>query len=257
MTDVLPLFATAFVTGILGSAHCLGMCAGLSGLFAVNRSVASLRRDIPMAVTYNAGRVVSYAAIGVIVAALGEAFVDAIPGLAAPVRLASGLLIVVIGLQVAFNWRFLAPIEKAGARLWGRIAPAARGLLPVTSIPKALGLGLLWGWLPCGLVYSVLLIAATTADPLSGGLVMVAFGIGTMPAMIATGVSAAKLSQFMSGKRLGAGLLIILIGLATIAMPVMKISGQGHRMDRGQHSMQAPQPSLVSFGFEALFQPLQ
>ncbi len=237
MTEILPLLATAFVTGLLGSAHCFGMCAGISGLFAVNQSVASLRRDIPMAVTYNAGRVVSYAIIGVIVAAVGKAFVDAIPRLAAPVRLASGLLIVVIGLQVAFNWRVLAPIETAGALIWQRISLAARRLLPVTSLPKALGLGLLWGWLPCGLVYSVLLLAATTANAFQGGLVMVAFGVGTMPAMIATGISAAKLSQFMSGKRLGAGLLIILIGLATIAMPVMKLSGQGHKMDHSQHSM--------------------
>ena len=241
MIDVAAL-ATALAAGFLGSAHCFGMCAGISGLFAVNQSVASLRRDIPMAVTYNAGRVMSYAIIGVIVAALGKTFVDAIPKLAAPVRLASGLLIVVIGLQVAFNWRFLAPVEKAGAHLWSRIAPAAKGLLPVTSIPKALGLGLLWGWLPCGLVYSVLLIAATTADPFSGGLVMVAFGIGTMPAMIATGVSAARLSQFMSGKRLGAGLLIVLIGLATIAMPVMKISGQRYKMDHSQHSFSNAAP---------------
>ena len=237
MIESLPLFAAAFITGLLGSAHCFGMCAGISGLFAVNQQVASLKRDIPMAFAYNAGRVVSYAILGVIIAALGKTFVDAIPKLAAPVRLASGLLIIIIGLQVAFSWRILAPVENAGARIWNRIAPAAKGLLPVTSIPRALGLGLLWGWLPCGLVYSVLLIAATTADPVSGLLVMVAFGIGTMPAMIATGVSAAKLAQFMSGKRLGAGLLIVLIGLATIAMPVMKISGSGQKMDHSQHSM--------------------
>ena len=246
MTEFLPLLAAALITGILGSAHCFGMCAGISGPFAVNQSVASLRRDFSTDVSYNAGRGVSYAILGVIVGALGKTFVDAIPKLAAPVRLASGLLIIVIGLQVAFNWRFLAPIETAGARLWGRIAPAAKGLLPVTSMPRALGLGLLWGWLPCGLVYSVLLIAATTADPLGGGLVMVAFGIGTMPAMIATGVSATKLAQFMSGRRLGAGLLIILIGLATIVMPVMKLSSsQGHSM-HGGHSMPDERPDELA-----------
>ena len=211
MTEILPLFAAAFVTGLLGSAHCFGMCAGISGLFAVNQSVASLRRDIPMAVTYNAGRVVSYAILGVIVAALGKTFVEAIPKLAAPVRLASGLLIVVIGLQVAFNWRFLAPVEKVG-------------------------LGLLWGWLPCGLVYSVLLLAATTANAIHGGLVMIIFGIGTMPAMIMTGLSASKLSQFMSRKRLGAGLLIVLIGLLTLAMPVMKFYSGA---DNATHSHQS------------------
>jgi sulfite exporter TauE/SafE len=150
------------------------------------------------------------------------------------VRLASGLLIVLIGLQVAFNWRILALVENAGGRLWQKIAPAAKGLVPVESMPQALGLGLLWGLLPCGLVYSVLLLAASTADAVSGSLVMLAFGIGTMPAMIATGLSAAKLAQFMSRRRLGAGLLIVLIGLATIAMPVMKLSAS-HDQPMQQH----------------------
>ena len=235
MTESLPLLGAAFVTGLLGSAHCFGMCGGLSGLFAVNTSVASLRRNIPMAFTYNLGRVLSYAFLGAVVALVGQAFVDSIPRLAAPVRLASGLLIVIVGLQVAFGWRFLAPVEKAGAKLWNRIAPAAKGLLPVTSMPKALGLGLLWGWLPCGLVYSVLLLAASTANALDGGLVMIAFGVGTMPAMIATGISASKLSAFMSRNRLGAGLLIVLLGLATLAMPVMKMSGSQDQSGHGQH----------------------
>ena len=237
MNEALPLLAAAFVTGLLGSAHCFGMCAGISGLFAVNASVASLKSQIPMAIAYNAGRVLSYAFLGTAVAILGQSIVAAIPEIAAPVRLASGLLIVIVGLQVAFNWRFLAPVEKAGAKIWQRIAPAAKGLLPVTSMPKALGLGLLWGWLPCGLVYSVLLLAATTADAVNGGLVMLAFGLGTSPAMIMTGLSASKLSQFMSRKRLGAGLLIILLGLLTLAMPVMKFSAGPDDSTHSQHSM--------------------
>ncbi len=237
MNEALPLLAAALVTGLLGSAHCFGMCAGISGLFAVNASVASLKSQVPMAIAYNAGRVLSYALLGIMVASLGQTLVKAIPDIAAPVRLASGLLIVIVGLQVAFNWRFLAPLEKAGAKIWQRIAPAAKGLLPVTSVPKALGLGLLWGWLPCGLVYSVLLLAATTANAVYGGLVMLAFGLGTSPAMIMTGLSASKLSQFMSRKRLGAGLLIVLLGLLTLAMPIMKISAGPDDRTHGQHSM--------------------
>ncbi len=234
MTEFLPLLGAAFVTGLLGSAHCFGMCAGISGLFAVNASAASLRRDIPMAATYNVGRVLSYAFLGAIVAAVGQSVVGAVPKLAAPVRLFSGLLIVVVGLQVAFNWRVLAPVENAGARIWNRIAPSAKGLLPVTSAPKALGLGLLWGWLPCGLVYSVLLLAATTTDVAAGALVMVSFGLGTMPAMVATGISASKLAAFMSRRRLGAGLLIVLLGLATVAMPISSLSGSGSHMQHGE-----------------------
>ena len=237
MNEALPLLAAAFVTGLLGSAHCFGMCAGLSGLFAVNASVASLRPQISMAVAYNTGRILSYAFLGIVVASLGQTVVKAIPNIAAPVRFASGLLIVIVGLQVAFNWRFLAPVEKAGAKIWNHIAPAAKGLLPVTSMPKALGLGLLWGWLPCGLVYSVLLLAATTANAVNGGLVMLAFGVGTMPAMIMTGISASKLSRFMSRKRQGAGLLIVLIGLLTLAMPVMKFSAGPDDTTHSQHSM--------------------
>jgi sulfite exporter TauE/SafE len=112
-----------------------------------------------------------------------------------------------------------------GATLWSRIAPAAKGLVPVTNLPRALGLGLVWGWLPCGLVYSVLLIAATSAKPVNGALVMIAFGFGTMPAMIMTGLGAAKLSQVMRRKsaRVGLGLLIVVLGLLTIAMPFSRL----------------------------------
>lgn len=237
MNEALPLLAAAFVTGVLGSAHCFGMCAGLSGLFAVNASVASLRLQIPMAFAYNAGRILSYAFLGILVATVGQTVVSAIPNIAVPVRFASGLLIVIVGLQVAFDKRFLAPVENAGARLWNRIAPAAKSLLPVTSLPKALGLGLLWGWLPCGLVYSVLLLAATTANAANGGLVMIAFGIGTMPAMIMTGISASSLARFMSRKRVGAGLLIVLIGMLTLAVPVMKLSGNMEEGAHGEHTM--------------------
>lgn len=240
MTESLPLLGAALVTGLLGSAHCLGMCGGISGLFAVNATSGSLRRDLPMAITYNAGRVLSYAVLGATVALVGQTIVGAIPRLTAPVRLLSGLLIVLVGLQVAFNWRALAPIEKAGAGLWRRVAPAARGLLPVTSAPRALGLGLLWGWLPCGLVYSVLLLAATSANAITGGLVMLAFGLGTMPAMIATGLSASKLSAYMSRRRLGAGLLIVVLGLATLAMPVMKLSAGTGGAPHQHQSMQTP-----------------
>lgn len=175
---------------------------------------------MPLAIAYNVGRVLSYAFLGVTVATIGGAAVGAIPSLAGPVRLASGLLIIFIGLQVAFNWRLLAPLEKVGALIWNRLAPRAKGLIPATSVASAAGLGLIWGWLPCGLVYGALLLAATTADPADGGLVMIAFGLGTMPAMILSGLGAARVSAFIGRNRVAAGLLIAALGLATIAMPL-------------------------------------
>jgi sulfite exporter TauE/SafE len=240
VNEFLPVLAAAFITGFLGSAHCFGMCGGISGLFAVSASVTSLRAQLPKALMYNFGRVLSYAILGSVVALLGKTTVALIPKITAPVRLASGILIILVGLQLAFGWRILAPLESAGAKLWNRIAPKAKGLVPVETATQALGLGLIWGWLPCGLVYSVLLLATTTAEPASGALVMVAFGLGTLPAMLATGMSASKLAQFMSGKRLGAGLLIIVLGLATIAMPVMKLSGTQEHSGHSGHNMEAP-----------------
>ena len=224
MTDLYPLLAAALLAGLLGGAHCLGMCAGISGLFAVNSSVATIRSQVPFALTYNFGRVISYMVLGVIVAAFGSVVVKASPGLAGGLRVVSGIVIVLVGLKVAFDLRALNAIEKTGAILWSRIAPVAKGLVPVTSLPRALGLGLVWGWLPCGLVYSVLLVAATAARPSYGALIMAAFGVGTMPAMLLTGLGAARLSSLMRrrGTRIGMGLLIVVLGLLTIAMPLAR-----------------------------------
>jgi sulfite exporter TauE/SafE len=225
MTELLPLLSAALLAGLLGSAHCLGMCAGISGLFAVNASVSSLRNDVPFALTYNVGRVISYAVLGIIVASFGGVIVKASPGLAVGIRLLSGIVIILVGLKVAFDLRALNAIERMGAKLWSRIAPAAKGLVPVTNLRRALGLGLLWGWLPCGLVYSVLLIAATSAQPIHGAFIMVVFGLGTLPAMLLTGLGAARVSTFMRRRdtRLGMGLLIVALGVLTIAMPVSRV----------------------------------
>lgn len=232
MSELLPVLSAALLAGLLGSAHCLGMCAGISGLFGVSAEVRTLRRQLPMAIAYNAGRILTYALLGVVVATVGSALVDAKPTLARPILLITGTVIILIGLQVAFSWRLLNPIERMGAVLWQKLSPIAKHFVPVTNVPRALGLGLLWGWLPCGLVYSVLLIAATSAQPLHGGATMVAFGIGTMPAMIMTGIGAAQLSSFMRrrGARLGLGLLIVTLGVLTIVMPVTSwlAAGQHH-----------------------------
>lgn len=232
MTELTTSLTAALLTGLLGSAHCLGMCAGISGLFAMHSSAAGMRRQLPLAVTYNAGRLASYAVLGFVVAAVGARFAGLTPALAGPVRLVAGIVIILIGLQIAFDLRLLDWLERMGGRLWERIAPLAKGLMPVTSLPRALGLGLLWGLLPCGLVYSVLLVAATTAQPANGALIMLAFGLGTTPAMLLTGLGAARLSQLMQQRRtrLGAGLLIVVLGMLTIAMPVMTTlsSGAGH-----------------------------
>jgi sulfite exporter TauE/SafE len=218
VTELWPVLTAAFITGFLGSAHCFGMCGGISGLFAVNASIVSLRSQFPKAIAYNTGRILSYAFLGIVVAMLGKTAVDSIPDLMAPVRLASGLLIVLVGLQLAFGWRILAPLENAGARLWKRIAPAAKGLVPVNTMPQAFGLGLIWGWLPCGLVYSVLVWSVSTGDPLYGAALLFSFGLGTLPNLMLMGAAAAGLSARVRDPRTRrlAGFLVLLFGLYSV-----------------------------------------
>ena len=229
MTDLVAALLAALLTGLLGSAHCLGMCAGISGLFAMHSTAAGLKAQLPLAITYNLGRLLSYTILGYAVAAVGSRFVDVIPKLAGPVRLIAGAVIILIGLQIAFDLRPLAFLERMGGAVWERVSPVSRRLLPVTNVPRALGLGLLWGLLPCGLVYSVLLVAASSGEAVNGALVMLAFGVGTTPAMLLTGLGAARLSQLMQQKRtrLGAGLLIVILGVLTLAMPVLSAFASG------------------------------
>ena len=229
MTDLVAALTTAFLAGLLGSAHCLGMCGGLSGLFALHSSVRGLQRQLPMALVYNAGRLASYAVLGFAVAAVGSRFAALAPAVGKPVRLIAGAVIILIGLQIAFNVRALGFLERMGSVAWSRLSPFAGRLLPVSSLPRALGLGLLWGLIPCGLVYSVLLVAATSASATNGALVMLAFGAGTTPAMLLTGLGAARLAQLMQDRRtrLGAGLLIVMLGILTLFMPITALMSPG------------------------------
>jgi sulfite exporter TauE/SafE len=222
MTDLVAALTTALLAGLLGSAHCLGMCGGISGLFALHSSARGLRRQLPMALAYNAGRLVSYTLLGFGAAAIGSRIAGLTPAAAGPVRLVAGAVIILIGLQIAFDIRMLGILERIGGVAWSRISPLAGRLLPIDSLSRALGLGLLWGLLPCGLVYSVLLVATTSARAIDGAAIMLAFGIGTTPAMLLSGLGAARLSQLMRDRRtrLGAGLLIVLLGILTLIMPI-------------------------------------
>ena len=237
MSDLGSGLIAALAAGLFGSAHCLGMCAGISGLFALHASVAGLARQLPMALAYNFGRLLSYAALGLLIAIPGSGIATYAPGLAAPIRLAAAAVMILIGLQIAFDIRLLAWLERMGGAIWNRFAPIAKRLLPVTTVPRAIALGLLWGLLPCGLVYSALLLAATRDDAVDGALLMFVFGLGTTPAMLLTGLGAARLAHWMRRRsaRLGAGLLIVALGILTATMPLAtRMMSGGH----GEHQVQ-------------------
>ena len=233
--------SAALVAGLIGSAHCFGMCGGIAGamgMAAAQNGVRGGRLGL-QATLYNVGRITSYVVAGVIVGLLGSALGDMIdlPSWSLWLRGITGLVLLLLGLQIAFGWRLLTFLERGGARLWRRLSPLAGRLLGKRSAINALGLGMLWGWLPCGLSYSMLLVAATTGSAVGGGAIMLAFGLGTLPSMIGASYAGGRIGGLPGGRRTRviAGLLIALMGIWTAAVPMRHIGSGGHD---GHGSMQ-------------------
>jgi hypothetical protein len=223
------LLPATFLAGFLGSAHCLGMCGAIVVLFeeqAPGTAGKSRRR-----LYYNVGRLGFYSLLGAIAAAGGSLLAKsagADKGLML-LRIAAALLVIVLGLRLLMDWRALQFIERGGARLWRGLSPLARHVLPASTPPRALAAGFIWGALPCGLVYSAVAIAATSGSVVHGMLVMLAFWMGTMPALWLAGASAAKIARWKSQPvvRRFAGLILVLVGAVALAFPLQRmLSGQ-------------------------------
>jgi len=204
--------------GFLGSPHCVAMCGGVASALALaarGAGAPALRQ-----VAYNAGRLVSYGLAGALAGALGLSAARLLGPLGTlALRAAAALLLIALGLYLTGWWSGLAALERQGARLWRHIAPLARRLQPGRSLGGALALGMLWGWLPCGLVYSALALAVTAGDAPHGALLMAGFGLGTLPAVLATGLVAQRVTargRAAASRRL-AGVMLIGFGLWTFA----------------------------------------
>ncbi len=208
------VMVSVFSAGLLSGVHCAGMCGGIVG--AVSMQLPRNRMPVFYHLAYNGGRLLSYTAAGVIVGALGKSGLilkGVLPVQQMLFALASVMLIV-MGLYLAGIWQGVRHIENVGGMLWKKIQPYSRGLLPADSLPKVFGLGVLWGWLPCGLVYTVLLSALAMGGALRGGLVMLAFGLGTLPNLLAVGLFYSSVKKFAQIRlvRLVAGALVAGLG---------------------------------------------
>ncbi|MDR1887791.1 MAG: sulfite exporter TauE/SafE family protein [Zoogloeaceae bacterium] len=213
MYDLLLTLWIPFTVGILGGAHCFGMCGGIVG--ALSMTGKSPRFSLHLA--YNLGRVTSYALAGAVAGALGAG------GMAVaaqqPVRVAllvfAHLMLLAMGLYLMGATRALIWIEKPGRRLWRRIQPWSQHFMPVRGVRQAFPLGLILGWLPCGLVYSVLASALGAGSPQAGALVMLAFGLGTLPNLLLAGFLLSSFRRYVQARltRLLAGALIFAYGL--------------------------------------------
>nr|WP_269807470.1 sulfite exporter TauE/SafE family protein [Pseudomonas sp. NMI795_08] len=216
---MIPLLGSALVLGLLGGGHCLGMCGGLMGALTLAIPPEQRSRRLRLLLAYNLGRILSYAAAGLLLGLAGVALASS--PLAIGLRVVAALLLIAMGLYLAGWWSGLTRIEALGRGLWRHIQPLATRLLPVSSLPRALLLGALWGWLPCGLVYSTLLWAASQGDALHSAALMLAFGVGTWPVLLATGLAAERVGSVLRkrGVRMAGGVLVILFGLWTMPGP--------------------------------------
>lgn len=235
---------SAFIVGLLGSTHCLGMCGGIVSALTFGLR-ADLRRSpwtlVPYLLAYNTGRISSYVIAGVIAGAMGAGAFGVLPSSASrwAVKLVTGGFMIALGLYLAGWWPGLQILEKWGGVLWRRIEPLGRRLLPVDHPLKALAFGLVWGWLPCGMVYAVLAWAFSSGSAMDGASLMFAFGLGTLPMLFAIGATAEWLRDFARHPwvRRGAGMLVLLFGLYTILAP------GGHARHGSAHVGHAPSVS--------------
>ena len=201
-----------FLIGLLGGAHCIGMCGGI--VSALSMGVGS---RLALHLAYNSGRIISYALAGAIAGALGGASLALADQL--PVRIIlfvlANLMLVALGLYLMGVTQALAFSERFGQKLWRHVQPLTRRYLPARTVAQAFPLGLLWGWLPCGLVYSALVTAMTSGSALHGGGMMLAFGLGTLPHLMIAGLLAVRLKAYAAkpAVRFLAGLLVLAFGL--------------------------------------------
>ncbi|NJD30414.1 MAG: sulfite exporter TauE/SafE family protein [Gammaproteobacteria bacterium] len=250
----------ALVAGLAGSGHCLGMCGGIAGALAM-RGAAGPRQPtfgskLLLALVYNVSRVASYAVAGALAGLLGRALLRAgdVAPLSIALRVVAGLVMIAAAGRLLFGWRLLDPLEAAGSRLWRRIAPGAGRGARRDGVAGAISLGLAWGWLPCGMTYSMLLLAATTASAGMGALVMAAFGLGTLPAMVSATVAFERAARLLSTKaslRAAAGLLLLVFGAWTGGNALYSglTRGGGHAGHAG-HVMPAPSAAPAAAGHE-------
>lgn len=207
---------SAFLVGLLGGGHCAGMCGGIVG--AVSLSLPGSKPRTGYLLAYNLGRIASYGVAGLLAGAVGASsfFLEHVLPVERVLYAVASVMLILLGLYLAGIWRGVVVLEAAGGRLWRHLQPWSRRFLPVRTLRQALVLGSIWGWLPCGLVYSVVVAALATGSPWRGAALMLAFGLGTLPALLAMGMAAVRIRAVLQNVwvRRISGLIVIGFGLA-------------------------------------------
>lgn len=225
------LAAAAFAAGLLGGVHCAGMCGGIVG----SLSAAARGPALPRQLAFNGGRIASYVLAGAAVGVVGGLVQLAGPVLTAQTMLfvVANLLMILLGLYVAGWGRAVLRLEAAGGALWRRIEPLRQRFFPIDSTAKAFGAGAVWGWVPCGLVYSMLALALASGGPAEGAFVMLAFGAGTLPNLLAAGFAAQRVLALRSRPWIRQSAGVLIIGMALVGL--IRAPGLGEAIVAGWH----------------------
>lgn len=224
-------FIALFLIGFLGGTHCIAMCGGIVGALSMQpagdssvvrmtgktQAKPGILANLPLQLAYNFGRISSYSLAGAALGAVGSLgllFEHLLP-MQMTLYVAANLMLVALGLYLLGLNQSLQFLERAGQRIWLKIQPLSRRFLPARRVSQALPLGMLWGFLPCGMVYSALTTALMSGSALRGAGLMLAFGLGTLPNLLLAGLLLQRLRTFSQAKmvRVISGLLVLGFGV--------------------------------------------
>ncbi len=215
------VIGAALLSGLLGGAHCAAMCGGIATGLSVQQ-----RGGWWIALQPNLGRIGGYVLAGAVVGGIGHGLLDAArtPALSLALRAMVGLVLIVAALRLLDRRGRLSFLRSTpGGRLWRWLRPLQRRLVPANTVPKRMLLGLLWGWMPCGLSTTLLAAAWLQASALHGALTMAGFGLGTLPVMLPLTWAGARMGQRLQrgGWRTAMGVGVLLAGVLTLAAPLL------------------------------------
>jgi hypothetical protein len=221
-------YLVAFTVGLFGGVHCVGMCGGIVGALSFGLPEKARGRFtalLPYLINYNLGRLLSYSIAGALVGGIGAlaANMVALHQAQQVLQVVAGIFMVAMGLYLGGWWYGMSRLERLGGKVWRLIEPLGRRLLPVRHPGQALVMGIVWGWLPCGLVYSALIWAISAGSAREGALLLLSFGLGTLPNLMLMGLLAGKLTAVLRRPAVMhlAGAMVVVIGLFYIARPLL------------------------------------
>lgn len=245
MPEVLS-YSAAFLLGLIGSPHCVGMCGGIAGLLGASTTpphpggaiitstkTAANLQHIYYSVLFQLGRISSYALLGAILggslAAAGSLATAQLMPISQALRILASVMLIIMALSIAGWSRIAMILEKLGGRVWQKLQPVRKRLIPIDSPAKAIAIGGLWGFLPCGLIYSALAWSALSGSAIQSAILMACFGLGTAPAVLSIGSLSSGLRSAIKKPLTRFGFAALLIVLALHPLYTMLIHQNAHQ----------------------------